>query len=157
MKRDLSFKELLAAVARRFVFVFLSGLIVAGPGIANAPDLDKAILLGTVAVISAASAAFKAVQELWPTASVGYLLGLPQPYAAWVDAFTQAVAGTMVATIPTILDHFVSTGVPDFSGWDSLVTAALIGALTAGFRAVEALLTPGETVTRRPTTATAER
>lgn len=135
-------KDVLTPAARRLLqvaltagFVFTTGFI----ALLNTPDfsLDNVKDLGVVFLVAVAAAVINFVAQVFPFFSFA-TLGIPQPYAAWLDAFAQAFVGSLVVTLPGALDA------PDLSTGLALAVSALIGALTAGVRALEGVLTPGE-------------
>lgn len=130
-------KTTFSAVSRTAVRAFGVAVLILAPGIWAAPDLNSSIALGVAALIAGLAAAVKTVQELIPSISFANLL--PQPWAAWADAFTQAALGAFVVAVLGWM------AMPDFGTWKSVLIGALIGAGAAGARALEGLLTPGET------------
>jgi hypothetical protein len=93
-------------------------------------------LLGVAALASAIAAGLKAVQAFVPQLSFAGLVR--QPIAAWLDAFVRAFIGAFLVFVIGMLSA------PELV-WDkAAVIAALVGALSAGFRALEGLLTSGE-------------
>lgn len=133
---DTAVKTVLAAAGRRFLQAFAAALVVLIPGILAAPDLNATFALGVAALFASVAAGIKALTEFVPQLSFGAYVR--QPIGAWLDAFVQAGLGALVITIPGVL------AAPDLATGRTLGLAALIGALTAGFRALEGLLTPGE-------------
>jgi hypothetical protein len=130
-------KQLLAVAGRRFLHTAAAAFLVFVLGILSAPNLkDNVYLLGVTFLVALIAAALDFIQEVVPKFSWSLLL--PQPWAAWADAFTQAFVASFIVTITGWLSA------PDISTWRSVVTAALIGALTAGVRAIEGLTTKGE-------------
>lgn len=136
-------KDVITPAARRLLqvslvagFVFVTALL----GILNTPDfsLERVKSLGLVFLVAVAAAVINFVAQVFPFFSFA-TYGVPQPYAAWLDAFAQAFVGSLVVTLPGALDA------PDFKTATALVVSALIGALTAAVRALEGVLTPGET------------
>lgn len=132
-----NFKTVFGATMRRFGHVFIVSLIVYLPGVLAAQNTKAAVALSISALLASLAAVLKLVQELAPKLSWASL-GVGQPLAAWLDAFTQAAVPAFIVAITGWLAQ------PDFSTWRSVGLAALIGALTAGARAVEGLLTKGE-------------
>jgi hypothetical protein len=136
-------KEKLAAISRRFMAVFFVAFV---PLVSTAlntinsqvPDYAAFYAAAIAAFAAALAAALKALQEFVPTLSVGRLVGLAQPFAAYVDAFVQGSVGAFIVLISGWLEQ------ADFSTWHSALVAAIIGALTAGWRALEGLLTHTE-------------
>lgn len=141
-------KEKLAAAGRRFLHTAGAALIVFILGLLSAPDLvlDNLYLYGVAFLVAIGAAALKFVAEVAPFLSIAnHVDGKYRVYASWVDAFLQAAISAFVVTAPGIFDA------PDLKTAGALAVAALIGALTAGVRAIEGLLTPDE----RPATVAA--
>jgi mannose/fructose/N-acetylgalactosamine-specific phosphotransferase system component IID len=111
------------------VFVLITGLLAA-------KNLDESKTVLTTAVIAIIVAAAGALQAFVPQLS--WRAYVPEGYAKYLDAFTQAFVGTFL----TLLTGWLTA--PDFSFTTSALTAVIVGALTAAVRAVQALATPGE-------------
>lgn len=135
-------KEFVTMSARRLLqsslaagFVFMTGFV----GLLNTPNmtLDNVADLGVVFLVAVAAAVLNFVAQVFPFLSFAQL-GVPQPVAAWLDAFSQAFVGSLVVTLPGALDA------PDFATGKALAISAVIGALTAAVRALEGVFTPGE-------------
>lgn len=129
-------KTVLANAGRTLLRTFVSNIIVYAPGILQAPNLNEMYLLGVAGLASSLSAALRAVQSFVPQLSWSGIV--PQPWAAWADAFTIGAVGTFVVAVADWLSS------PDLSVTRALVTGLLTGALAAGFRALEGLGTKGE-------------
>lgn len=130
-------KALLAAAGREFLKAFGASLVVLMPGVLSAPDLNQAYALGVAALFASVAAGVRAVQVFVPQLSFAGLL--PQPVAAWVDAFVRGFLGAFLVSVVGVLNA------PDLNTARALVVAALVGAGVAAFRALEGLLTSGET------------
>ena len=128
--------KLLETAGRSFLRAFAASLIVLGPGILAAPDLHKGLALGIAALVASLAAGLKVIQVYVPSLTFAGLV--PAPYGEWVDSFARAFLAAFVTAIIGILS------MPTLSGWRSLVLAAVIGAITAGIRALEGLLTKGD-------------
>lgn len=141
-------KEKLAAAGRRFLQTAGAALIVFVLGLLSAPDLvlDNLYLYGVAFLVAIGAAALKFIAEVFPFVSVAkYVPDKYRVYASWLDAFLQAGVSAFVVVAPGIFDA------PDLKTAGALAVAALLGALTAGVRAIEGLLTPEE----RPATVAA--
>jgi hypothetical protein len=114
---------------------FGGALIVLAPGILNAPSLDNAKLVGVAALVASVAAGIRAVQAYIPALTVAKYLG---PLGVYVDSFLRAFLGSLVIMLPGALDA------PNLHTGTGLATAALIGAFTAGIRALQGMLTSGE-------------
>lgn len=127
--------KLLSAAGLSFLRAFGASLIVLGPGILAAPDLDRMRLLGWAALAASLAAGLKAVVAYVPALQLGKYLG--QPVGPWIDSFIQAFLGTAIVGLTGAL------GAPDLATGKALATAAIVGAVMAGLRALEGLATPG--------------
>lgn len=119
-----------------FLRAFIVVLLFAATGILNAPNQQAAVALSWAALAAAIVAGIKAFQVFVPRFS--WAAVLPQPWAAWADAFTRAFVGVFLTTWANWLTA------PDLSTWHSVALAAVIGAATAGARAIQGLFTQGE-------------
>lgn len=129
-------KTVLANAGRAFLRAFGANIVVLAPGVLAAPNFNQMYLLGVSALASSASAGLRAVQSFVPQLSFSTVL--PQPWAAWVDAFTIGGLGAFVVLLADWL------GAPSIDTSKAAITAILVGALTAGFRALEGTFTKGE-------------
>jgi len=128
---------LLSKAGRAALRAVLPALVVLGLGLLNAKDLQDLKLQATVGILALLTATIAAVQAFVPQLSFrGYL---DDKYAKYLDAALQAGLGTLLA-LATGLFAAPETAL-DKAAW----TAALVAAGTAAIRAVQALLTPGET------------
>lgn len=141
-------KEILAGAGRRFLHAVAAALIVFVLGLLAAPDLiaDNVRLYGVAFLVAIGAAFLKFVSDVFPFFRVSnYVSDKYKVYAAWMDAFLQAAVAAFVVAAPGVFDA------PDLKTAGAIAVAALIGALTAGVRAIEGLLTPEE----RPATVAA--
>lgn len=129
-------KRVLASAGRAFLAAFGVTIVVYAPGVLQAPDLNQMYLLGVAALGASVSAGLKAIKEFVPQLSFSAFL--PQPWAAWVDAFVIGGLGALVVGVTAWLDA------PDLELTRAALVAILVGAGTAAFRALEGLLTKGE-------------
>lgn len=129
-------KRVLASAGRAFLAAFGVTIVVYAPGVLQAPDLNQMYLLGVAALGASVSAGLKAIKEFVPQLSFSAFL--PQPWAAWVDAFVIGGLGALVVAVTAWLDA------PDLELTRAALVAILVGAGTAAFRALEGLLTKGE-------------
>jgi hypothetical protein len=128
---------LLAAAGRAFLRAFIGSFVTLLLGVLAAPNLDQAYGVGVAALIASVAAGIRAIQEFVPQLSLSGWI--PNVYASWADAFLRAFVGSLVVTLPGVLDA------PDFSTGKALAVAAVIGALTTAVRVIQGLLTPTET------------
>lgn len=125
----------LSAAGRSFLRAFGAALIVLIPGILAAPSLHNATLIGAAALLASVAAGIRAIQAYIPALTVAKYLG---PLGVYVDAFLRAFIGALVILLPGVL------GAPDLRTGTGLITAALIGSFAAGIRALQGMLTSGE-------------
>jgi len=129
--------KLLFAAMTAFGRVFLVTFLLAATGILTAPDQISAVALSWAALVASIVAGLRAIQIFIPQFTFAKLLS--QPLAAWGDAFTIAFLGAFI----TLLTGWLAA--PEFSTSKAAITAIFIGALTAGVRAIQGLLTSGDT------------
>lgn len=136
-------KSVLAAAGRTFLKAFGASLVILAPGVLAAPDLNQAYALGVAALFASVAAGVRAIQVFVPQLSVvGLLPANLVVLGAWVDAFIRGFLGAFLVSVVGVLNA------PDLATGKALVVAALVGALTAAFRALEGLLTEGEAPNR---------
>ena len=128
--------KLLFAAMTSFGRVFGVTFLLAATGILAAPDQGSAIALSWAALVASLVAGLRAIQVFFP--GISFARFMPQPFAAWVDSFTRAFLMVFV----TLLTGWLAA--PDWSTWKSALSAVVIGAVTAGVRALQGLATPGE-------------
>lgn len=122
----------LTAFGRAFLVTFLFAVT----GILTAPNMTTAVALSWAALVASLVAGLRAVQVFVP--QISWKSVFSQPLAAWVDAFTLGFLGSLL----TLLTGWLAS--PDLSNWKSALLAVLIGAVTAGVRALQGLATPGD-------------
>lgn len=130
-------RTLLQEAGREFLKAFLASLIVLLPGVLAATNLNNAFALGVAALFAAFAAGLKAVQVLVPKLSFASLIS-NKVTAAWLDAFSRAAIGAFLVSIISFLNT------PDYTNVKALAVAAIVGAVSAGVRALEGLVTKGE-------------
>ena len=113
-----------------FLRAFLASLIVLIPGILNAQNETEATALAVGASYAALAAGLRAIQVFIPGLTTG------NKYA---DSFLRASIAVLVASLTTAL------AAPDFGFTKAFLLSLLIGAVTAGIRALQAFFTGGET------------
>lgn len=119
-----------------FLRAFGAALLVYSLGVLAAPNLNAALALGAAAIAASVAAGIRAVQVFIPALSFKSLLGeVPGAYA---DAFARAFLGVATTAAAGWL------AAPDLGTWKAAGTALVIGAVTAGLRAMQGLLTAGE-------------
>lgn len=126
----------LSAAGRSFLRAFAAALIVLAPGILSAPTIRGAELLAVAALGAAIAAGIRAIQAYIPSLTVAKYLG--NSVGVYVDSALRAFVGSLCVTLPGVfMAHSLNTGT-------ALATAAIIGAVTAGFRALQGVMTSGE-------------
>lgn len=128
--------KLLFAAMTAFGRVFLVTFLLAATGILSAPDMSTALALSLAAFVASLVAGLRAIQVFIPQLSFSSIF--PQPVGAWVDSFTRA----FLAVFVTLLTGWLAA--PEWSTWKSALTAVVIGALTAGVRALQGAVTIGD-------------
>jgi hypothetical protein len=128
--------KLLFAAMTAFGRAFFITFLLAVTGILSAPDQTAAVALSLAALVASIVAGLRAIQVFIPQISFSEFL--PQPIAAWVDAFALA----FLASFVTLLTGWLAA--PDWSTWKSALTAVVIGALTSAVRALQGLATVGD-------------
>lgn len=129
--------KLLYAAGTSFLRAFGAAFLVYALGILAAPDLASARSLSIAGLLASLAAALRAVQVF--VSSISFSTILPQPYAAWVDSFSRAFLATLLISVTGWLAS------PDFGTWRAVGLAAVVGAVAAGIRAIQGLVTKGET------------
>ena len=129
--------DVLSKAGRAALRAILPALFVLATGFLAAKNLHDVRLQATVGIIAIVTAAAAAIQAYVPLLS--WRNYVPETYAKYLDAFTQAFLGTFLS----LLIGWLSA--PDWSFSRSAITGILVGALTAAVRAVQGLFTPSET------------
>jgi len=129
-------KNLLEKAGLSFLRAFGASVLILSTGVLAAPNLDQAYALGVAALIASLTAGFKALQVLVPGLTFASLIS--QPYAAWVDSFARAFLGAFIVGVIGVLNA------PDLNSSKALAVAAIVGAVSAGLRALQGVFTNGE-------------
>lgn len=119
-----------------FLRAFAAGIVVYGAGVWMAPDLHAGVVLGAAAVASSIAAGIRAVQVFVPLLTFKGLMG--DVAGAWADSFTRAFVGYTLTAAAGWL------AAPDLANWKAVAVGAITGAFATGFRAMQGLLTSGE-------------
>lgn len=130
-------KNVIEKAGGSFLRAFIAAIVVFLPGLWTAPDVKHVVAVATAGIIAAFAAGFKAVQVFVPQLTFASLVR--QPYAAWIDSFTRAFLASLITALIAILSF------PSLHGWRIVALSAFVGAVTAGFRAVQGAFTRGET------------
>lgn len=123
----------LTSFGRSFAVTFVGFAV----GILGATDLSSARALSIAALAASVAAGLRTVQVFIPKLSFAALL--PQPWAAYVDSFTRQFLAVGTTTLAGWL------AAPNWGAWHSALLGILTGAAAAGVRALQGLLTPGQT------------
>ena len=129
-------KKLLEKAGVSFLRAFVGSIIILVPGVLSAPDLNQAYALGVASLIASFTAGVKVLQVFAPQITFRNLFG--KVAGAYADSFIRSFVGTFLVLMIGVLNS------PDLGTARSLGVAALVGAVTAGVRAVQGLLTKGE-------------
>lgn len=131
--------HLLSEAGRSFLRAFGGSLIILIPGLLAAPDLNGAVALGIAALIASVAAGIKAVQVFIPQLTFAKLFPAKYvTYALWTDSFVRAFLAALTVSLTGWL------AMPALAFDKSVIVGILVGAVTAGLRAVQSLFTPGE-------------
>lgn len=129
-------QKLLFAAGTSFLRVFGITFLMAATGILAAPNLSAAVGLSVAALVASIAAGLRAIQVFIPQLTFSNYL--PVPIGSWVDAFVRAFIAALIVGIVGLLE------MPELPTGRSVWLAVIIGALTAGVRAIQGLLSPGE-------------
>lgn len=135
-------KKLLEAAGRAGLVAFAGVALTFMPGIWEAPNLSDAVGLGVTALAAAIAAFLGAVKEFVPQFSWTTILGrwLSPAWISRMDIFTWTAVGTLIVSFTDIINQ-----APDLGFQAGVITAAITGAIAAGFRTLVAAGTKGET------------
>ena len=129
-----------------FLRAFGGILLTLAPGVLAAPNLDQAYALGVAALAASVAAGIAALQAFAPTVSFTTLLDRVKlgAYGRYVDSFARAFLGTFLVLVQGVLNA------PDLNAAKAAAVAAVAGAITAGLKALQELVTKG-TLRSEPT------
>lgn len=129
-------EKLLFAAGTAFLRSFAITFMAFAVGILGATDLASATALSIAGLAASVAAGLRALLVFFPQFSFAGLL--PQPWAAYADAFTQQFLGSGTIALAGWL------AAPNWGLWHSALLGILTGAAVAGVRAIQGLLTPGQ-------------
>lgn len=129
-------RALLGAAGRAFLRAFGAAILTLSFGVLAAPNLDAAYLVGVAGLAAALAMGIRAVTAFIPELSFAHYFG--SPTGTFVDAFIQGAVGSIAVVLPGLLDA------PNLNFSRSVITALVVGAITAGLRAVQGSLTKTE-------------
>lgn len=127
---------LLERAGAAFLRAFGTSFLFYSTGILASPNLEGAVALALSAGAASIAAGLRAIQVFVPAISFRSIIG--DRYGALVDSFARAGIGNFVAGAAAWFSA------PDLSTWRVAWTAVLIGAATAGARALQGTTTHGE-------------
>jgi hypothetical protein len=130
-------QKLLYAAGTAFLRAFAVTFLFAATGLLAAPNLSAAVALSWAALVAALVAGLRTLQVFVPGLTTKAIFGTV--WGAYADSFLRA----FLASFLTLLTGWLAA--PDWSTWKSAILAVLVGAVTAGVRALQGLVTPGET------------
>lgn len=130
-------QKLLYAASTAFIRAFAVTFLFAATGLLSAPNQQAAVALSWAALVASVVAGLRAIQVFVPSLTVKTLLG--PVVGAWADSFLRA----FLASLLTLLTGWLAA--PDWSTWKSALLAVFLGAATAGVRALQGLVSAGET------------
>ncbi len=128
---------LLSNAGRSFLRAFAGSLLVFIPGVLAAPNLGAVRGLALAATVASLAAGLKAVQVFVPALSFASLVK-SQFYASLLDSFMRAFLAALFTLLIGLLDA------PEFALSKSALIAVIVGAVTAGVRAIQGLATSSE-------------
>lgn len=128
--------KLLYAAGTAFLRAFGITFLLAVTGILAAPNVDSAVALSIAALVASIVAGLRAIQVFIPQLSFGSFVR--QPVASYLDSFARAFLAALVTGAAGLL------AMPDLPTGRAIWLGVITGALTAGVRALQGLLTPGE-------------
>lgn len=121
------------AFARNFAITFLSFAV----GILGATNKSAAVALSIAALAASVAAGLRAIQIFIP--AITFAKFLPQPWAAYADAFVRTFLASFVVAVTGWL------AAPNWGAWHAALLGILTGAAVAAVRALQGIVTPGET------------
>ncbi len=128
---------LLSNAGRSFLRAFAGSLLVFIPGVLAAPNLGATRGLALAALVASLAAWLKAVQVFVPALSFASLVKSVF-YASLLDSFSRAFLSSFVVLLVGLLES------PEFGLSKSALIALVVGAVTAGIRAIQGLATTSE-------------
>lgn len=132
-------RSLMSAVGRTFLKASIAVFIVYIYGVLDAPNLHEQGALAVAASVAAVIAGLRAIEAYAPQLTLSTLLHLTGVLASVVDAFARAFVGALIAALIGVL------AAPDLHTARAVAVAGIVGAVTAGVQAIEALFTRGVT------------
>lgn len=129
-------EKLLFAAGTSFLRAFAVTFLSFAAGILGATNVSSGTALSIAALAASVAAGLRSLQVFIPKLTVGSLLA--QPWGAYADAFIRAFLATFVVTAAGWL------AAPNWSDSKAALYGALTGAAVAAVRALQGLVTPGE-------------
>lgn len=133
------------AVGTSFLRAFGVTFLFAVTGILTAPNQQAALALSWAALDAAVVSGLRALQFLPVIRALTWASVIRSKVAAALaDSFTRAFLGAFVTAFTGWL------AAPDWGAWHSAILAIILGAFTAGARALQGAVTPGESPSPGP-------
>jgi hypothetical protein len=129
-------KHVLSAAGRAFLRTFAAALIVYATGLSQAQNFNELLALGVAALLASGAAGLRAVQAYVP--SISFAKWLPIPAGAIADSFAHGFLAAFIVSLSGAMNT------PDLSTWHSAIVGVVVGALNAGIRAIQGILTVDE-------------
>lgn len=129
-------QKLLYAASTDFVRTFGITFLAFAAGILGATNLQAAVALSIAATAASVGAGLRTLQVIFP--KISFAKYLPQPWASYADALTRTFLATFTLTATGWL------AAPNWGTWHAALLGALSGAAVAAVRALQGVVTPGE-------------
>lgn len=129
-------KKALENVAFTFAKTFAAALVVVLAGVSAQPSLHEGIAFAVAGVMAAGAAGLSAILTFVP--ALTFQRWIKDPYGKILDAFSHGFLTAFLVSVIGFLHN------QDLAVWRAAVTGALVGAISAGFRAVQGGATLGE-------------
>jgi hypothetical protein len=140
MDISVNVRDVLGKAGRAFLRAFLAAALTYSTGVLAAPNLNQAYALGVAALAASVAAGLAAVQAYVPA------LTFKGTYAELLNSFTRAALAAFLVSVIGILNA------PDLSVGKSAIVGVVIGAISAGLRALQGAATPGDAAAKFGTT-----
>jgi hypothetical protein len=128
--------HLLSEAGRSFLRAFGGSLLILLPGVLSSPDFGTTRGLAVAALIASVTAGLKAIQVFVPRLSFASVIH--NAYYVVADSFARAFLGTFITLVIGLLSA------PEFHVTRAALIAVLVGAVTAGIRAIQGFLSNGD-------------
>lgn len=132
MDISVNIRDIAGKAGRAALRAFLAAALTYSTGVLAAPNLNQAYALGVAALAASIAAGLAALQAFVP------MLAFKGTYAELLNSFVRAALGAFLVSVIGILNA------PELSVTSSLIVAAVVGAISAGLRALQGAATPGD-------------